>query len=135
MGAWSVLPFGNDDAADWAYALEEAEGLQPLEEAFDAVLQLGTSYLEAPEAAGAVAAAELVACLLGRPGDTETYTEAADAWLRQGPPTPGDALRQKALIALDRVSGADSELEELWRESEEHGAWLAAMAELRERVA
>lgn len=135
MGTWSALPFGNDDAADWAYALEEEQGLEPIEEAFDAVLQVGTAYLEAPEAAGAVAAAELVACLLGRPGDTETYTEAADAWLQQSPPVPGDALRQKALAALDRVTAADSELDELWAEGDGHATWFAAMADLRERLA
>jgi hypothetical protein len=39
MGAWSHEPFGNDDANDWAYGLEEAEDLSYVEEALNAVLE------------------------------------------------------------------------------------------------
>jgi hypothetical protein len=40
MGAWSREPFGNDDAIDWPYELEEAEDLSYVEAASDAVLQV-----------------------------------------------------------------------------------------------
>ena len=33
MGAWSHEPFGNDDANDWAYELEETEDLSHIEAA------------------------------------------------------------------------------------------------------
>lgn len=33
MGAWSYEPFGNDDANDWAYELEETDDLSHIEAA------------------------------------------------------------------------------------------------------
>ncbi|MEP7297892.1 MAG: DUF4259 domain-containing protein [Burkholderiales bacterium] len=135
MGTWSTLPFGNDDAADWAYELEDADDLAPIDEAVSVVLAVGDAYLEAFEAAAAVAAIELLTCLGGRPGDTETYTEAADAWLKRVEAKPPPELMDKARSALSRVLADDSELHELWRDSEDYEQWLEAMADLRARLA
>jgi hypothetical protein len=56
MGTWSVEPFGNDDAVDWADELKESNDPSLVQEAIDAVLAVGDEYLEAPDAAVAVAA-------------------------------------------------------------------------------
>ena len=135
MGTWSTLPFGNDDAADWAYELEDADDLAPIEEAKSVVLAVGDAYLEAFEAAAAVAAIELLTCLVGRPGDTETYTEAADAWLKRIEIKPPDALMNQARLVLSRILSDDSELHELWRDGEDYDQWLDVMADLRARTA
>ena len=135
MGTWSTLPFGNDDAADWAYELEDADDLAPIDDAVSAVLALGDGYVEAFEGAAAVAAIELLACLGDRPGDTETYTEAADAWLRRVDIKPGPDLLDKARRVLIRVLADDSELHELWRDNEDYEQWLDAMEDLRARIA
>ncbi|MED5617659.1 DUF4259 domain-containing protein [Ideonella sp. BN130291] len=135
MGTWSTLPFGNDDAADWAYALDDTDDLQAIEQALAAVLSVGSDYLESPEATEAIAAIELLACVAGRPGDTETYTEAADAWLQRVKAKPTPELLSRAQHVLDRILGDDSELKALWQESDEYDQWLASMADLRTRLA
>jgi hypothetical protein len=135
LGTWSTLPFGNDDAADWAYALDDTDDLSAIDEALSAVLDLDGGYLESPEATEAIAAIELLACLAGRPGDTETYTEAADAWLQRVTARPTPDHIQKSLQVIDRILGDNSELNELWQQGDEHAQWLAAMADLRVRVA
>ena len=69
MGAWSHEPFGNDDANDWAYELEDTEDLSHIEAALDVVLD-SDGYLEAPEASCAIAAVEVLAKLLGKEADS-----------------------------------------------------------------
>lgn len=134
MGTWSTLPFGNDDAADWAYELDDTDDLTPIEEAMTSVLSTGDATLEAFDGAAAIAAIELLACLRGRPGDTETYTEAAYAWLGRTRQQPTPALIDKARSVLGRVLAERSELRDLWRESPEYAEWLATMEDLRARI-
>jgi hypothetical protein len=67
MGAWGVLAFDNDDAADWAYDFAEADDLSLVESAFDTVAE-AEDYLEAPEASNALAACEVLARLNGKAG-------------------------------------------------------------------
>lgn len=132
MGAWSHEPFGNDDAGDWAYELEGAKDLSPVETALDAVLETD-GYLEAPVASCAVAAVEVLAKLLGRGTQTDTYTEAVDAWVTTVRATPSAALLQKAKKTLARILGNDSELKELWQESGT-GDWEASLKALQAAV-
>jgi hypothetical protein len=103
MGTWSVEPFGNDDAADWVYELEEAEDLSPIEEAIDAVLAVGTEYLEAPVASVALAAIEVLARLGGSPGEKSSYTETADNWVASIQLEPPVELLDKAQAAIARI--------------------------------
>jgi hypothetical protein len=136
MGTWSTLPFGNDDAADWAYELDEPNDLGPIREAIASVLAVGAdAELEIFEASAALAAIELLACLRGHPGDTETYTEAADAWLTASSIEPPAELLTQAEAAIARVLAERSELRELWQEGDEYEEWLAAVADLRARLA
>jgi hypothetical protein len=134
MGTWSVDAFGNDDAADWGYELEEAEGLDPIEEAISEVLAVGGDYLEAPEAAVALAAIEVLARLCGKPGEKNSYTEAADKWVASTSAKPTTELIDRAQAAIARILAENSELNELWQDSEEYDAWLASVSDLRARV-
>ena len=93
MGTWSHEPFGNDDAADWAYELEEAKDLSPVEAALDAVLE-NDGYVEAPEATCAVAAVEVIAKVLGRGTQSDAYTESVDRWVKQLRVMPSCAAHQ-----------------------------------------
>lgn len=134
MGTWSVDAFGNDDAADWAYELEEAEDLGPIEEAIAEVLAVGDEYLEAPEATVALAAIEVLARLGGNPGEKTSYTESVDKWVASTTLKPTIELVDKAQAAIARILAENSELNELWQDSEDHEAWLASVADLRARV-
>ena len=58
MGAWGIGTFDNDDASDWPYDLEGSEGTVLIEESLDRVLA-EEDYLESPDCANALAAAEM----------------------------------------------------------------------------
>lgn len=134
MGAWSCESFGNDDACDWVYELEESDNLDFLESTLDAVLTMGEEYLEAPEATRAIAAAEVVARLQGNFGIRDSYSESADNWVDKVKLTPPATLAHKARQALDRILSEPSELLELWQESEEGEDWMAVVLNLKERI-
>ncbi|WP_030393148.1 DUF4259 domain-containing protein [Kitasatospora purpeofusca] len=134
MGTWDIGHFDNDTAADFCAGLDEAaagdrEGV--LRRVLTLAADTGAEeYLDFDEAVEAVAAAALVAsqCPGGEPV-TSAY----------GPdePLPEFAvdLRPIAASALDRVLADESELAELWDESEDGPAWRRAVQELREVLA
>jgi hypothetical protein len=135
MGTWSHESFGNDDAADWAADLEEAGDLDFVESTLDAVLDVGKEYLEAPEAARAIAAAEAIARLQGRFGTRDAHSEGVDNWVSRGGVKPSPALAAKAQRALDRILTEPSELLELWEDVEEEvDNWKAAVQDLKARL-
>jgi hypothetical protein len=132
MGAWSHEPFGNDDANDWAYELEEADDLSYVEAALDAVLD-AEGYVEAPEASCAVAAVEVLAKLLGKGTQSDAYTEKVDEWVKKVRAKPSSPLLEKARLALARVRGEESELKELWHEGDA-AEWEASLDALQAAV-
>jgi hypothetical protein len=132
MGAWDATVFGNDDAADWAGDLVDADQEQLVADALErAPGSAGVDYLEATEGAVALAAAEIVAAAAGAPTDVNAYNERALEW------ASGRAglaeLIPVAIRAVDRVVADDSELAELWAEGDDP-AWLKATDDLRERL-
>lgn len=127
MGAWSCEPFGNDSACDWAYDLAERRDFSLVEDAIRAVLDSGDDDLDGDLAVEAIAAAEVLAKALGRGTQTDAYTERVDEWLRTVSAKPSAALIADARRALDRILGPQSELNELWEESEDHAEWIAAV--------
>lgn len=134
MGTWSYEPFGNDTAGDWAYGLDENPDLSYLQDAFEKVLANGEEYLEAPDAEEAIAAAEVLAKVLGRGTQTDAYTESVDRWVGNLKSTPSAELRRKASEALLRVMAEDSEITELWSEAEGAKEWRASIDRLRAAI-
>lgn len=135
MGTWSHEPFGNDTACDWAAALADGDSLRPVEQAIEAVARAPAGDLDADIAVEALAAAEVVARLRGRPGEDSAYTAPVDAWVLRTRHQPPAALVRGTLAALDRIVGADSELHALWAEGDELADWLASIDDLRRRLA
>ena len=133
MGAWGVLAFDNDDANDWAYGLDDADDLSLIESAFETIEE-ADEYLEAPDASNALAACEVLARLNGKPGYTNSYTEKVDQWVATHPSKPSAALLARAGACIDRILGENSELRELWSDSDENDPWLASVEELRGRL-
>lgn len=132
MGTWSHEPFGNDDANDWAYGLEDVDDLSLIEQTFDTVLE-ADEYLEAPEASEAVAAVEVLAKLLGKGTQSDAYTEKVDTWVKSVSAKPDAALLSKGKRALQRILGDNSELRELWEESESTD-WQDSIAALQRAI-
>lgn len=134
MGTWSHEPFGNDSANDWAYELEGQRDFSLVARALQTVLDNGSEYLDADLAVEAIAAAEVLAKALGRGTQADAYTKKVDAWLATMRATPSPELLSKARAALARILGADSELRELWEDSEEFEAWQASVRSLQSAV-
>lgn len=123
MGVWGVEPFDNDDAADWAAEFDGADGSTGLH-ALRRALEVANTidYLEAPDGAVAVAAAQVVAWL--RHPDTihdTPYNESVNDWLRSNAPRADRDLVDAARQSLARVRAPDSELADLWSEAEDPG--------------
>jgi hypothetical protein len=135
MGTWLVDSFGNDDACDWADGLEEVNDLSLVEDAIEAVLAFGNEYVEAPEATAAIAAIEVIARLQGNWGERSAYSLNTDMWVEEHKLLePPKSLVQKAHLVIERILAENSELNELWQESDEYTAWLESIAELKSRV-
>ena len=130
MGAWGIGHFDNDDAGDWVWELEDAQSLGPVEEAI-AAAEAATDYLEAPDATIALAAAEVIAAALGKPADD--LPESAAAVVAVLPHAPSPDLVARARAVVERV-GADSELRELWEETDDFAAWQSKVADLLQRL-
>jgi len=128
MGAWDIGHFDNDTAADFGGELDDAAPEQRAElvrtalaEAADVAVD---DYLDSDVAAPALAAAALVAahCPGGEPVTT--------AYGPKQPLPPLAELRPLAAGAVRRVLAEESELAELWDETELSADWRAAVARL-----
>jgi hypothetical protein len=134
MGCWSADSFGNDDALDWLAELESQRDLRGVEAALDAVLDMGDGYVEAPQASAALVAAEVVAAALGKPGTAAVANKSLTQWLETVKPVPTAEIAAKARAAVDRIRDDDSELHELWQDTDDYAAWLADVNDLAERL-
>jgi hypothetical protein len=136
MGTWAVDAFGNDYAQDWAEDLRETSNLDAVEDTLNTALDASAGELEAPFAAEALVAIEVVARLQGKGGAASEDSEAVDQWVAARKPKARVRadLEEKALLAIARILSEQSELRELWAESEHYEAWRASVEELRARV-
>jgi len=121
MGAWGEGPFDNDTAADWVFGFQDADqpsGLILIEAALATAANLPQGdYLDADVGVEAVAAAEVVAAMLGRELERSSYNEAAIDWIARTAGEVRPALADLAVRALGRVTGPNSELVDLWDEA------------------
>lgn len=131
MGAWSHEPFGNDSACDWASDLEGTTDFSMIETALDEMIEAEDDYLDADLGSAAIAAAEVLAKVLGQATQTEGYPDVVDEWLDQVGSKPSTELLQKAQRALELVLTEESELYELWMESEEYMIWQESVFKLQ----
>ncbi|MFK8849198.1 DUF4259 domain-containing protein [Streptomyces sp. Ac-502] len=129
MGTSGMGPFDNDGAED----LLDDLAAMPVERRLGAIRGvLSTAaaergYLEAPEGQMAVAAAALTAAARSRSACPAAAAYAPDLTVPEPPPQ----LAVLALHALDRVLAPESELAELWDETDGGQEWLAHLARLR----
>jgi len=134
MGAWDTDSFGNDMVCDWTYGLEGIDDLSLVEQTIEQVLEVGSEYLESFEAEKAIAAAEVIARLLGNWGQRNVYSESVDAWVEAHELMPAPELVQKAQDAIDRLLTPPSELLELWQDSDELDSWKGSVLDLKARL-
>ena len=134
MGTWALDAFGNDYAMDWAQDLQEYKTLELVETTLDNVIDSTEEELEAPFAAEALAALDVIARLAGKPGAPDPATQEVDEWVAACKKKITPPLLDKARLAFERIVSESSELRQLWQESEHFAEWQAEVAALRLRV-
>lgn len=131
MGAWATDSFSNDDAMDWLDAFTEAPTLEMLRDTLEAVVSSDAEDLEAPDCWDALAAAEIVAALSGRPAPC--MPEDLKAWLETAHGLSATSLSELAHRVVERIRSA-SEVQELWDGSEFRDTWHDEMKHLLARL-
>jgi hypothetical protein len=131
MGTWAPDGFSNDDALDWLFSFTETPTLEMLRDTLDSILA-EDEYLEAPDCAEAIVAAEIIASLNGRP--STKIPDDLKAWLATDHGLNPKPLAPLARKAMERIV-AGSELQELWDESDSKATWHAEMTDLMQRLA
>jgi Domain of unknown function (DUF4259) len=133
MGTWGIGSFENDDAADFMIDLLDSGDLSLVREVLDNVLT-STEYVEAPDATLAIVAAEIVAAARGRPTLAAQQEEGLADWIARLRPTIDAHLTTQAREALTRILADNSELRELWEETDDIHDWRAVVTELRSHL-
>jgi Domain of unknown function (DUF4259) len=122
--------FENDDAVDWISECIQTVGGKMIVEAFNAANE--AKYLEAPDGAAAVVAAEIVAAAQGKA--SPNFPKDLATWLERQPRLQIAALSPLALQALKKVRDPkSSELKQLWSEGKKN-SWEQKILELERRL-
>lgn len=131
MGAWGTGSFENDGALDWLLALLDSEEGESLAEALRDAIE-SEDYLEIDGGQYAIAAAETVAALHGAP--SADLPDDLIAWVQAYKGQRDPQLATLALQALTRVQAEDSEIYELWEETEDFDEWQGILTDLKMRL-
>lgn len=134
MGAWGTLNFENDTALDLVYEIEE-EGANRIKIAIEAVnSREEDSFLDSDLCSEALAAIEYIAAAKDKV--SEDFPEDAEEWLT--PANKESLLAIRNLIsnskqAIDRIKH-NSELKDLWEETEDFEEWNKVLDGLVTRI-
>ncbi len=132
MGDWDVNAFGNDTAREWLIELVSGESTSAILRAIVNVAKLpATDYLQAPDCELAIAAAELVVAARGKP--SSHLPEEAANWLANRKFVAGKEVVAMALKVLRRIE-ENSELKEVWEDTNSAGDWKRSISELKRRL-
>ncbi len=133
MGTWGTGNFENDAALDWIYDFE-VNDFRLIDRTLAGVANLTDGdYLDVIEASEALAAAECVAAAGGYP--TTEIPEELQAWLDANDPiTLKPDYVHMARKAAERVR-TNSELQQLWDDTDEAEEWHTAVSDLQSRLA
>ena len=143
MGAWGNRNFENDDALDFVGELCEKNGNSiELFTAINIVAEKdGEEGPDAIESSCALVAIEFLAAANGSP--SIDLPENAEDWLSRNDPLRmkeaggqgvfPEQLRLLSIQAIEQITD-NSELKELWEESDEFAEWLSVLEDLRKRI-
>lgn len=132
--AWETGLLDNDAALNFLSQASRSDSVAPLREIFTAALTDPRAALDDETASRAIAAAELVAALIG--AGAPELPETAKVWAKRYAVSADAALVRLAISAVNRIA-ANSETRTLWQANgdKDLDAWLAGLTELRERLA
>lgn len=130
MGAWGTRNFENDGSQDWIFDLIENKDGGLVADTLARII----NHIEAPEIPDceeALAAAELISALVGRPSEDfpEDPLDQLDVLNLIGT----RALRNQAIAAVNKIVAA-SEMKNYWEDAGHGEAWAAVQAGLIKRL-
>lgn len=132
MGTWGSDSFENDEALDWVGDFCDAPAKELVLNALSRVAEMDFfDCLEASVCNVGIAAAEVVAALKGAPNPN--FPDEAMACLSRRTIVADSSLVHIALKAVERIK-IDSELKEVWDESENPDEWYSAVGNLEVRL-
>ncbi|HWA29409.1 MAG TPA: DUF4259 domain-containing protein [Lacunisphaera sp.] len=124
--------FENDDAREWFEKEFKTRGMPAVLRAIEIVAR-SDDYLLMPQACRAIAACEVLAAVQGRP--SPDLPEEVAALARKFPRKVHDALRRTARDAIDRVTGPDSETNDVWKQAgDDYQKWQKSVRDLKARL-
>lgn len=106
---------GNDTAADFALELDGQRRWTVVKAALKEATKAGAS-IDSDVSQIAIAAAEAVAHGIGRPTQTDAYTQSIEQFVGRAR-RPGRRLAEQATRAVEVAASTDGELAQLWGES------------------
>lgn len=130
MGTWGPGSFENDDALDWVAELANSGDDNPIIDALNSVIDQADEHPEASDCEAAIAAAEVVAAWMGEP--SEDYPEEVEEWV-EGRPAPPATMISQARYVTEAIL-ENSELKDLWKESDEFEKWQTSVNDLLGRL-
>ncbi len=129
MPGWGTGSFENDDAQSFLGALHSKDPTdlkRILARAAD-----HEDYLDRPESSVVIAAAEVVAAAKGNP--PQAVPQQIAEWVSKVKGAPSAEMSDLARRAVERVR-TNSELKDLWLETEGLNEWSASLRELTARL-
>lgn len=129
MGAWGIKTFENDDSVDWLYELEESSNLSVIS---GALKEGDSEYIEAPEGCNILAASEILLALQGKP--RIGLPENAEQWVSKNKGLDSRELNLDAIKALEKVVSENSEIKELWEETEDFEEWINDVTKMKSEL-
>ncbi|MFC4992269.1 DUF4259 domain-containing protein [Rubritalea tangerina] len=130
MAAWGTKTFEEDTANDWIQELIDSD--EPREFLVDS-LSTDSGYVEADQGSTILAAGETLIALLDEPR-AGVPGELVD-WVGDNECDDVSDLPAIAVGSVDKVLSEESELREIWSESEEFDEWLENVESMREVLA
>ncbi|MEO6734653.1 MAG: DUF4259 domain-containing protein [Ferruginibacter sp.] len=137
MGAWGHGHFENDSALDFVGDIEDSKNPKQL---FIDTLDnaVNSDYLDSDDACYTVVTSAYIDSQVSGTRYTSVEDEEPmniDTFISQNPSLDLADLKDKAVSALKRVVGDDSELKELWEENEEdYPLWRSNIEQLISRL-
>lgn len=137
MGAWGFKYYEDDNAYDFMDEIEESESPKELiEDALDTALE--SDFIDTTEGNAVIVSATYI----DRQTNGTRFSEGntgeildVDSFPERNPNIDLSDLKEKVVIALQKLLGEDSELNELWRENEEaYPSWRQGIEQLIERL-
>lgn len=130
MAAWGTKTFEEDTANDWIQELIDSE--DPREFLVES-LSIDPGFIEADQAAAILAAGETLIALLDEPR-VGVPGELVD-WVGDNECEDVSDLPETAVASIVKVLGNESELRDIWNESEEFEEWQENVDQMREVLA